>query len=283
VTEKLDARLFAYRLDLADAALEGRVSAKRFMEPKRAQFIRPYTDVIKSPAGDAARLTQALFGEVAKVFEVKNDFAWVQLVDDSYVGYVSAKALSSTVEIPTHRVATSSTWAFAKANLKTRPSMWLPLNAQVAVKGEDSGYSQLRRGGFVFTGHLQPDAQPALGRDWVAIAENFIGIPYLWGGKTMQGLDCSGLVQVALESFGIECPRDADMQEQAMGDEVPEGTPLQRGDLIFWNGHVGIMRDAETLLHANGFHMMTVSEPLVKAVERIAAKGFPVTSRKRLQ
>ncbi len=278
----LDPRLFAVRADLADMRLQGQVEAQQFVEGKRAQFIRPCTDVIKAPKPDAARLTQALFGETATVFEVLDGFAWVQLEQDSYVGYVAAQALSDQVVAATHRVATPSSWAFAKANLKTRPSMWLPLIARLAVNGEDNRFAKMERGGFVFSGHVQPVASPAFGTDWVNVAECFQRVPYLWGGKSMQGLDCSGLVQVALESFNIECPRDADMQEQAMGDPIAEDDALRRGDLIFWKGHVGIMQDEKTLLHANGYHMLTVSEPLAQAVERIAAKGFEVTARKRL-
>jgi cell wall-associated NlpC family hydrolase len=281
-TVELDQRLFAYRPDLADQMLEGRVEAQRFVTGERMQFIRSCTDVIKAPASDATRLTQALFGETARVFEIKDGFAWVQLEQDSYVGYVNAQALTDKLTTPTHRVATPSTWAFAKANLKSRPSSWLPMNAKLAVADEEEGYARLERAGHVFSGHINPVASPAFGQDWVNVAENFLRVPYLWGGKSLQGLDCSGLVQVALEAFNIDCPRDADMQEVAMGENVPEGESLQRGDLIFWRGHVGIMQDETTLLHANGFHMMTVSEPLQEAIDRIAAKGFPVTSRKRI-
>jgi cell wall-associated NlpC family hydrolase len=279
----LDPRLHAYRPDLADITLKGEVEAERFAEGERVQFIRPYTDLVKSPAADASRLTQALFGETATMFEAKDGFAWVQLEQDFYVGYVPVQNLSKKVSEATHRVATQSTWAFAKANLKTRPSMWMPLNARLPIDGEENGYAKLDRGGFIFANHVKPLGENAFGRDWVSVAEQFVGVPYLWGGKTTQGLDCSGLVQVSLEAFCIECPRDADMQEQAMGESLEKDVPLKRGDLVFWDGHVGIMQDNDTLLHANGFHMMTVSEPLAIAIDRIAAKGSRVTSIKRLQ
>lgn len=283
MTNALDHRLFVYRPDLADVSLQGQVEALRYVEGRRCQFIRPCTDVIKSPAADAGRLTQALFGETALVFDVKDGFAWVQLEADSYVGYVAAAALTENCDAATHRVATPSTWAFAKSNLKSRPSQWMPLNSRLAVTGEENGFAQLARGGHVFAGHIRPASEKGFGADFVKIAECFLRVPYLWGGKSMQGLDCSGLVQVSLEAFGVECPRDADMQEQAMGDALADGEELKRGDLVFWSGHVGIMQDQSTLLHANGHHMMTVSEPYQQAVDRIAAKGFPVTSRKRLQ
>jgi cell wall-associated NlpC family hydrolase len=156
------------------------------------------------------------------------------------------------------------------------------MTARIAVIGEDGDYLRMHDGRFVFASHAKPCA--SVESDFVAVAERFLHVPYLWGGKSAAGLDCSGLLQVALQAAGRGCPRDTDMQEEALGhglDKTDLNT-LARGDLIFWNGHVGIMRDERNLLHANGHHMMVVIEPLTEAVARIAAKGKPVTSIKRL-
>jgi cell wall-associated NlpC family hydrolase len=119
--------------------------------------------------------------------------------------------------------------------------------------------------------------------DFVAVAERFVGVPYLWGGKTSFGLDCSGLVQLALASCGMECPRDSDMQERALGTAIASDvSDLHRGDLMFWNGHVAILCDAGTLVHANGFHMAVATEPVADAITRIRASGSEVTSVKRI-
>lgn len=279
---KLDPRLTAYRPDLADIALEGRVAADRFVAPRIMQVVEPVVSVHKAPRFDAMQLTQALLGERVKVFHEEEGWAWVQLSRDGYVGYVNGNALSAQINSPTHRVAVPSTFLYPEANLKTQPAVPVPLNSQVTVTGESGAYSRLANGRFVFSAHLV--AADSFAEDFAAVAEMFRHVPYLWGGKSVQGLDCSGLVQVALEACGLEAPRDSDMQEESLGHKlmVNDLAGLRRGDLVFWKGHVGIMTDGETLLHANGHHMMVVAEPLRDAVERIARQYGQVTSVKRL-
>lgn len=278
---KLDPRLHAYRNDLADAALEGKVDAGRFVEPRPMQVIEPVVTLHKAPRFDAMQVTQALFGEQVKLFHEEEGWAWVQLAKDGYVGYVNGNALSPQVVAPTHRVAVPSTFMYPEANLKTLPAVPLTLNAQVAVTGESGAFSQLSNGRFVFTAHLKniEDGET----DFVAVAEMFRHVPYYWGGKSVHGLDCSGLVQLALEACGSTALRDSDMQEATLGERllVNDLDSLKRGDLVFWNGHVGIMTDERTLLHANGHHMMVVAEPLKAAVERIAARYGQLTSIRR--
>lgn len=279
---KLDPRLHALRPDLADAALEGRAEAPRFVSPRRMQVVEPVISVHKAPRFDAMQLTQALFGETVRHFDEAEGWAWVQLEKDGYVGYVNGNALSPVITAPTHRVAVPSTFMYPEANLKTLPATALTLNAQVAVKAEQGAFSQLSNGRFVFTAHLKPidEHEP----DFVAVAELFRHVPYYWGGKSVFGLDCSGLLQLALEASGRPALRDSDMQENSLGEPLPldDLKGLRRGDLVFWNGHVGIMTDADTLLHANGHHMMVVAEPLKHAVERIAARYGRMTSIRRL-
>lgn len=278
----LDPRLHAYRADLADAGLAGRVEAGRFIAPKLMQVVEPVVSVHKAPRFDAMQLTQALLGETVKLFHEEEGWAFIQLVRDGYVGYVNTPALSPSIVEPTHRVAVPSTFIYPDASLKTQPAELITLNAQVSVLEESGSYSRLSNGSFAFTDHLK--SVTTVEDDFVAVATMFRHVPYYWGGKSALGLDCSGLVQVALEACGVPALRDSDMQEASLGHQltVNDLDHLKRGDLVFWKGHVGIMTDEHTLLHANGHHMMVVAEPLKDAVERIAARYGEITSIRRI-
>ena len=279
---KLDARLHAHRSDLADISLAGKVDAERFVEPRLMQVVEPLVTVHKAQRSDAMQLTQALFGETVKLFEEDEGWAWIQLTKDGYVGYVNGNALTPNIVAPTHRVAVPSTFMYPDASLKTLPAIPLTLNAQVTVTGESGIYSRLSNGRFVFTAHLKQ--MDDVESDFAAVAEMFRHVPYYWGGKSIHGLDCSGLVQLSLEACGKRALRDSDMQEATLGERlmVNDLDSLRRGDLVFWDGHVGIMTDEKTLLHANGHHMMVVAEPLKDAVDRIAARYGQLTSIRRL-
>jgi cell wall-associated NlpC family hydrolase len=278
----LDPRLHAYRPGLADIGLKGIVASEAFVVPDRMQVAEPLVSVRKSPSADAMQLTQALMGETVKVFEQQDDWAWVQLEQDGYTGYIKARALNRDILEPTHRVAVPGTFLYPKSNLKSQPTTAVTLNARLTVVGCQDGFSELSNGRFVFSGHLE--TIDAFDTDFVTVAEMFRRVPYYWGGKSVRGLDCSGLVQLALEASGIPARRDSDMQEDTLGLPVPvdDFGGLKRGDLIFWDGHVGIMTDNKTLLHANGHHMMVQAEPLETAVERIALRYGRITSIKRL-
>jgi NlpC/P60 family/Bacterial dipeptidyl-peptidase Sh3 domain len=277
----MDKRLHVYRADLADIRLQGQVEADRFVSGTAVQFVAPFTPVHRAAQSDSMQLTQALMGETALVFENVNGWAWVQLDHDNYVGYVHSESLSAAVHATTHSVCVASTLIYPKPDLKTQPTILMPMNAKLVVLGEHGQYSELATGGFVFTKHISVDVAQS---DYVAIAEKFLNVTYLWGGKTQSGLDCSGLVQTALHACGISCPRDADMQEKELGTSlhINDLDGLKRGDLVFWSGHVGIMYDESNLMHANGFHMQTVIEPLKLAATRIADSEKPITSLKRL-
>jgi cell wall-associated NlpC family hydrolase len=279
---KLDSRLHAFRADLADIRLEGQVEASHFVAGIPMQVAVPVLPLHKAPAADSMQLTQALMGERLTVFAEHEGWAWVQLAGDSYVGYVSANALSATLAQATHRVRVPSTFLYPAANLKTQPAIQVTLNARLSVTGSEGRFLRLADGHFAFADHLCPIAEAA--PDFVAVAEQFRHVPYYWGGKSVLGLDCSGLVQLALEAAGRTCPRDSDLQEQDLGQalQINDLDGLRRGDLVFWNGHVGIMTDDRTLLHANGHHMMVVAEPMRQAVDRIAAMYGHITSLKRL-
>jgi cell wall-associated NlpC family hydrolase len=277
----MDKRLHVYRADLADIRLQGQAEADRFVAGTAVQFVAPCTPVHRAPQRDSMQLTQALMGETALVFENVNGWAWVQLDHDKYVGYVRSESLSAAVQPTTHSVCVASTLIYPKPDLKTQPAILVPMNAKLSVIGVHGQYSELSTGGFVFTKHISVDVAQS---DYVAIAEKFLNVTYLWGGRTQSGLDCSGLVQTALHACGISCPRDADMQEKELGTtlHINDLDGLKRGDLVFWAGHVGIMYDESNLLHANGFHMQTVIEPLKLAATRIADSEKPITSLKRL-
>ena len=280
----LDKRTAPFRADLAAAHLRGQVEAPRYAEGHHRTVCTPLAALRREPRPDAPLDTEALMGERFTVYDETEGWAWGQLEGDGYVGYLSCEALREVSPAPNHRISVLRTFIYPGPSLKLPPIGYLSLNASVATTGTDGDYTRLATGGFVYTRHLA--GLDALETDFVAVAERFMGTPYLWGGKSSLGIDCSGLVQTALATGGIKAPRDADMQEAALGSPVaitPDLTGLQRGDLVFWKGHVGIMLDAKTLLHANGFMMLTGTEPLRTAAERILAKeNAPVRTVKRL-
>ncbi|WP_102961032.1 NlpC/P60 family protein [Mangrovicella endophytica] len=285
----LDRRIHAVREDLADSRLKGRVEAARFVDGEPMRVVLPAAPLRRRPMPDAPLETEALLGEPALVFEhTAEGWAWVQLEGDGYVGWMPQAALGPSSEEPTHVVSVPRTLLFPGPDIKLPPIDGLPLGARVTATGEAQDRNATYRliagqaglSGAVVAQHLAP--LKSFEPDFVAVAERFLGVPYLWGGKTMLGIDCSGLVQMALTMSGQSAPRDTDMQEQMLGTPLADDAALARGDLVFWKGHVGIMRDAETLLHANAFHMMTAVEPLAETVARYSAKGVEITSMRRL-
>lgn len=278
----LDPRLHACRPDLADERLRGQVKAARFAAPVERRVAAPIAPVLEQPSAAARQATQALGGEPVMLFEERNGWCWVQLSRDGYVGYMASADLDAAPAETTHRISVPLALSFPAADIKSRPASALPLGAEVAAREHDARFLAMADGRFLCRAHAQPLSFAA--SDFVAVAGLFLGVPYLWGGKSFMGLDCSGLVQLSLEAAGHSCPRDADMQESDLGIALPppQHDALQRGDLVFWKGHVGIMEDSETLLHANGHHMQVVREPVSEAIARIAASGSPVTSIKRL-
>lgn len=253
------------------------MEAARFVAGETRQVTAPLADLWRGP--DAARRdTQLVFGERFEVLEEAGGLCWGQSVTDGYVGHVSAAALGAEGAAPTHRVAVPLTHLYPEADIKAPPTMALPMGALLAVTAEGERFHETP-GGFVPSRHLVGADHRA--PDPVSVAERFLHAPYLWGGRSVMGLDCSALVQLAAQAAGMPAPRDSDMQE-AMGEAVPPDAPLRRGDLVFWAGHVGWMLDAGTLLHANAHHMQVVAEPLAGAVARIAAAGSGgITHRRR--
>jgi cell wall-associated NlpC family hydrolase len=276
----LDPRLHPFRPELAAKYLQGQVEAQRFVEGARYGVIEPVADVRRAPSQDAPLDTQALLGECIVVYEITPDgWAWGQLEDDGYVGWLSANALGAPGPAPTHKVSALRTLAFPGADIKLPPATTLPLGARVAIVRQDERFLVTASGWHLPFAHLSPIK--ARTQDFVGVAENFLNTPYQWGGKTSFGIDCSGLVQVSLQAAGIACPRDSDMQELTLG-VLSSARQLRRGDLVFWKGHVAIAHDSERLIHANAHHMMVEIEPMAAAIARIKAAGSEVTSVKRV-
>lgn len=281
----IDPRLSAIRPDLADERLRGRVTAERFATGRAARIVAPCAPVRRRPSPDAPLDTEALRGERATIFDERDGYAWVQLATDGYVGYAPCSVLAPDGAEPTHRVAALRSFVFPGPDIKLPPLAFLSLGAGITTSAgpAETGLVPIEGGGWMAAGHLRPVADREA--DAVAVAERFLGTPYLWGGKTSLGLDCSGLVQVAFAAAGLALPRDSDMQA-ATGSTLeltPDLSGLRRGDLVFWRGHVGLMQDEARLLHANGHHMTVVSEPLAEAERRIRASGNgPITGVRRL-
>ena len=279
----LDRRVTPARPDLAAEHLRGRIEAPRYVVGRERRIVAASAPLRRGPTADAALETEALHGEGVVVYDEAGGWAWAQLARDDYVGYLPVAALGEPVE-PTHRVAALRTHAYPAASIKRPPRLALSLGALLRVEAHEGDFAVTADGLHIYARHLSPIGQWET--DFVAIAERFLETPYLWGGRTSEGADCSGLVQSALGAAGIKAPRDSDMMEAALGSPAPVDEALahlRRGDLIFWKGHVGVMRDARTLLHANGWHMKAASEPLAEARSRVArgADGA-ITSIRRL-
>jgi len=279
-----DPRVTPARADLAAKELQGKVAAPRYAEGSVYEVVVPQTPVRSEPRPDAPLVTEALRGECVTVYDINGEgWAWGQLSADGYVGWLAEIALRPPGQQPTHKVTALRTLVFPGPSIKLPPLEALPFGAQLVVVETKDQMAITPARGYVPAVHLAPVKQYE--RDFVAVAERFVGVPYLWSGKTVLGLDCSGLVQVALAACGIASPRDSDMQEEALGAKVAVASGLnnpQRGDLIFWNGHVAVVRDRTSLIHANAFHMAVAIEPIAEAVSRIRAAGIEISSIRRL-
>jgi cell wall-associated NlpC family hydrolase len=279
-----DPRLTPARADLAAKELEGKVAAARYVDGRNYEVIEPQAPLRAEPTPDAPLSTEALKGERVTIYDMNAEgWAWGQLAADGYVGWLPANAVAPAGAEPTHKVIALRTFAFPGPSIKLPPVEALPLGARLVIARINDCMAVTRSGSYVPAPHLVPIKRYEL--DFVAVAERFLGVPYLWGGKTALGLDCSGLVQIALAACGTACPRDSDLQEMALGTCVAAAadlSDLKRGDLVFWKGHVAIVRDPANLLHANAFHMAVAIEPIAAAVTRIRGSGSEITSVRRL-
>jgi len=274
----LDTRLNAYRPDLADSRLKGQVEAGKFVDGEILTVVEPRIGLRSRPDIEAGFITEALLGSRVRVFERDGagagvgaglgakGWAWGQMEKDNYVGYMPAGALRPLKGDATHRVCVPATFIYPKADLKSQPAIRIFLNSLLIIDNISADWAALSGGGFVYHSHICLTDQFA--SDPVAIAEQFINVPYLWGGNTQDGLDCSALVQQAYHACGKDCPRDSDMIEEAIGEAGHNS--LQRGDLVFWDGHIGMILDERRMIHANGHHMAVAIEDFAEVEARIS-------------
>jgi len=282
----LDPRLTAARPDIAWSGLKGKISAGRFTAGKSCTITSPWADLKKTPRPSAPLLTQGLYGEKFRSLEESGGWAFGFLEGDGYSGYIRTAELGSHVIEATHMVQVPMCHVYSKPDLKTAGPTPLPFGARVAVRPgvEKNGFAEAQGLGWVYARHL--DEIGKRDKDYVKTASRFLNAPYLWGGRTALGLDCSALVQLALMRAGIPCPRDTDLQQRDIGhsiSNVPDLSLCIKGDLVFFHGHVGFMASDTHLLHANASHMRVTLEDAAKVAERLkSAHHLPITDIRRL-
>jgi cell wall-associated NlpC family hydrolase len=278
----LDKRVHAARGDLADMSLAGVLFSAHYARAVEMSCVIAGAMVHVSEAVTSTCVTQLLRGENFHVLDVTAEWAWGFCGHDGYVGYVRREALDKR-EIPDHRVTALSAPIFAAPDIKSYILDYWPAGSRfgaVAEDGEGGSFIACAEG-YVHHRHVAP--LETLESNWVAVAERYLGQPYVWGGRGHGGLDCSGLVQVALGQCGLSVPRDTDLQRDGIGTPLADGDALRRGDLVFFPGHVGIMCDGERLLHANAFWMATVIEPLADVIARLTPDhAQPIVARRRI-
>ena len=268
-----DRRLHAYRADLAAESLRDVVESPRYAPPLRRRVLAGSTPLLRAPDASLGNETELIAGELVDLYDEAEGFAWVQAKRDGYVGYVAAADLGEPDPAPTHRVIAMRSFLYPGPGMKTARLGFMPYGAEIAVLGQTGDFCETPQG-FLYAPHLA--ALPHQAIDPVAEAERFLGVPYLWGGRTSLGIDCSGLVQTVCFACGIAAPRDSDMQEASLGTPLAlpnDPATLARGTLLFWPGHVAISQGDGRMIHANAYHMMVASEPIAPALARIEAKG----------
>lgn len=274
-----DRRLVPANARVAAAELRDEIAAPEYVEGTWQRVLWPVVDLLMHPGGPRDR--QLIFGERVRVLDRDGGFAFVQSGRDGYVGYLAETCIGADSP-PTHRVSVPSSHLYPSPDLKVHEVFWLSFGSLLSIRETKGAYAETEDGLYVPRCHITLVGTTA--QDPASVAALFLGTPYLWGGNSRMGIDCSGLVQAALMACGISCPADSDLQREALGQRLPDGTPARRGDLFFWKGHVAMAMDAETMIHANAHHMSVAVEPIAEALVRIATDNStgPLLAHKRL-
>ena len=273
----MDRRRLRANERVAHESLKGQIEGVEFVLGRIAKVGVPVADLLRTPEGPRDR--QLLYGQMVSVLEEREGWSFLCSYPSGYVGYVRSDMLTDHMT-ETHWVTARATHLYSKPDFKSRERLMLPFGSSLTVVGSSDRF-YATSDGYVPKVHVEETVHTI--RDPIEVAKLHLGTPYLWGGDSILGIDCSGLVQIACRACGIPCPGDSDMQEAELGTHLPDDAPLRRGDLLFWKGHVAWVADPGTLLHANAFHMAVAYEPLQDAIQRIERQGDgPVTARKRL-
>ena len=279
----LDRRIHPFRPDLAAEHLRGRIDAPRYAPGVERTVVRGIAALRRAPAPDAPLDSELLFGETVTVYDEADGWAWARNATDGYVGYAASDALGPRAAPATHRLSALRSYLYSEPDLKAPTRDLLSLCAMVRVVERHGAFCRLAGGGWVHCGHLAPVGEFA--RDPVCVALRFLGTPYLWGGRTSIGLDCSALIQLALASCGRAAPRDSDLQAESIGAAIAfngDEATLRRGDLVYWPGHAGLWIDQNCFLHANATDMMVAIAPLATVAAHIkAAEGNAIVAVRR--
>ena len=275
-----DKRTTPIRGDLADISLAGKLFAPHYAVPMLRTGIAPVTEIYAEAHATSMPVSALMHGEEFAVLDVAGYWAWGYCLHDNYLGYVRFAELGDDFDA-THIVSAAATLLVVAPSAKARVLARYPMGAQLLCGSpSECGNYQECENGFVPRAHLSEMGSVAASP--ADLAEQLIGTPYSWGGRSGDAIDCSGLVQLVFGLKGIMAPRDADMQQADFVADLPDSAMLQRGDLVFFPGHVGIMADAENIIHANGSAMAVSVEPLADATARFAEHDEPMLARKRV-